>query len=51
MPPGVTIHAAFQLFFLSEFWENTSITGGDASTGSSYVTGDSRIDLFAIPVL
>lgn len=49
--PGVTIHAAFQLFFLSEFWENTAITGGDASTGSSYVTGESRIDLFAVPVL
>lgn len=49
--PGVTIHAAFQLFFLSEFWENTPITGGDASTGSSYITGDTRLDLFAIPVV
>lgn len=49
--PGVTIHAAVQLFFLTEFWENTPITGGDASTGSSYVTGDTRIDLFAVPVL
>lgn len=49
--PGVTIHAAFQMFFLSDFWENTPITGGDASTGSSYVTGDTRIDLFAVPVL
>lgn len=48
---GATITARAQVRFISEFWENTTIDGGDAGTESSYETGGLRLDLFAIPAI
>lgn len=49
--PGATLTAKVELRFMSEFWENTSIDGGTSGAESSYETGDTRLDLFAVPVL
>lgn len=49
--PGESITARVELRFVSEFWENTTIDGGDSGAESSYETGDTRLDLFAVPVL
>lgn len=35
--------------FVSDFWENTAIDGGDSHTESLFVAGDVRLDLFALP--
>lgn len=51
LAPGATFTARAQLRFISEFWENTTIDGGDAGTESSYETGGLRLDLYAIPAL
>lgn len=51
LAPGAKITAAAQVRFVSEFWENGSINGGDTDTESSYETGDLQIDLYAIPVI
>lgn len=51
VPPGATYTARAQLRFVSEFWENTVINGGDSGTESSYETGATRLDLFAVPVI
>lgn len=49
--PGETIHARAQVSFVSEFWENTMISGGDADTESKIISGDLRIDLWALPAM
>ncbi|QHB37772.1 hypothetical protein I5G63_gp031 [Mycobacterium phage Imvubu] len=49
--PGQSITARVELRFVSEFWENTTIDGGDTGSESSYETGDTRLDLYAVPVL
>ncbi|QGH75288.1 hypothetical protein I5G61_gp40 [Mycobacterium phage Quesadilla] len=51
LEPGQRITARVELRFVSEFWENTSIDGGTSGTESSYETGGTRLDLFAVPVL
>lgn len=51
LAPGATFNGAVQVRFISEFWENTSITGGDADTESSYETGELQLDLYALPVI
>ena len=51
LEPGETITAALELRFISEFWENTIIDGGDTGSESSYTTGATRLDLFAVPVI
>lgn len=51
LPPGQTITAKAELRFVSEFWENTTIDGGDSGSASGYETGDTRLDLFAVPVI
>lgn len=51
LAPGETITAALELRFISEFWENTTIDGGDTGSESSYTTGATRLDLFAVPVI
>lgn len=51
LQPGQSITARAELRFVSEFWENTTIDGGDTGSESSYETGDTRLDLFAVPVL
>lgn len=48
---GQTVTAAVQLRFISDFWETQAITDDESGSESSYVTGDTRLDLFAIPVL
>ena len=51
LAPGQTITARAELRFMSEFWENTAIDGGDTGSESSYETGDTQLDLFAVPVI
>ena len=46
---GETITAKIEVRFVSESWENTQIDGGDGDTESKVVTGDVRLDLFAVP--
>lgn len=47
--PGDTIHGIVQVYFVSEFWENTILDGGDSDTESRVVAGDLRLDIFAVP--
>lgn len=49
--PGETFHAQVQLRFVSEFWEDTLIDGGDASTHSGFISGETILDLFAVPAI
>ena len=51
LQPGQSLTARVELRFVSEFWENTTIDGGDTGSESSYETGETRLDLFAVPVL
>lgn len=51
LAPGVTFTGQIQLYFTSDYWETSTIVGGNLDTESSYSTGASRLDLFAIPVL
>lgn len=47
--PGQTITARVALRFRSELWETVAIDGGAAFTKSLVITGDTRMDLFALP--
>ncbi|APD19261.1 hypothetical protein PQB71_gp31 [Mycobacterium phage Taptic] len=49
--PGETISARVDVKFVSEFWENTSIDGGESEAESGFLCGAYRIDLFAIPAV
>ncbi|URC18143.1 hypothetical protein SEA_ZENTENO07_42 [Mycobacterium phage Zenteno07] len=49
--PGQSITARAELRFISEFWENGTIDGGDSGADSSIETGGTRLDLFAVPVI
>lgn len=49
--PGQTFYAAVALTFVSDFWENTTIDGGDAGSTSSINAGELRLDLFAAPTI
>ncbi|QHB37342.1 hypothetical protein I5G58_gp040 [Mycobacterium phage BirdsNest] len=49
--PGQSITARAELRFISEFWENATIDGGDSGADSSIETGGTRLDLFAVPVI
>lgn len=49
--PGQTFNAALEVRFISENWEATIISGGDADTESKIITGDARVDLFAVPAV
>lgn len=51
LAPGDTFTARVEMRFVSDFWENTTIDGGDAGCESSYETGGLRLDLFAVPVI
>jgi hypothetical protein len=47
--PGERFNAKVQVRFVSDFWENTTIDGGDQSTESVILSGGVRLDLFAVP--
>lgn len=49
--PGGTFIAKAQLRFITQFWENTVIDGGDTGTMSGWNCGDTQLDLFAVPIL
>lgn len=49
--PGETFNAQVDVKFISEFWENTQIDGGDAGTASGFVSGEVQIDVFAMPAV
>ena len=51
VPSGGVVTARFALSFKSLFWESSAIEGGDAGTECSYITGETRLDLFAYPSL
>jgi len=47
--PGQTITARVAVRFQSAYWESVAIDGGVAFTRSVVVSGDTRLDLFALP--
>ncbi|MCV7424329.1 hypothetical protein H7K45_27660 [Mycobacterium yunnanensis] len=49
VPPGETITARVEVRFVSEFWESGNIDGGDTGTEAKFTSGDTRLDLFALP--
>ncbi|UVT31566.1 hypothetical protein SEA_MASK_33 [Mycobacterium phage Mask] len=49
--PGETFFARVSVRFVSEFWENTTIDGGDQNTESLFISGDTRVDLFGLPAV
>lgn len=51
LEPGESITAKAELRFMSEFWENTTIDKGDTDSESSYDSGGTRLDLYAVPVI
>jgi len=46
---GETITARVEVAFVSENWEGSMIDGGDGDTEATIVTGELRMDLFAVP--
>lgn len=46
---GDTINARVDLRFVSEYWESGNIDGGDTGTEAKFTSGDTRLDLFAVP--
>ncbi|AKF14605.1 hypothetical protein AVJ28_gp36 [Mycobacterium phage Baee] len=49
--PGDLITARVEVRFVSQQWETTSIDGGTSGSDSSYNSGATRLDLFAVPVI
>lgn len=49
--PGQSITAKVEVRFLSEQWETGTIDGGGSGSESSYESGGTRLDLFAVPVI
>lgn len=47
--PGDTFHARVELWFRSEYWENSVIDGGDQQTESYIRHEGTQLDLFAVP--
>ncbi|MGV0738251.1 hypothetical protein ABQF35_14175 [Mycobacterium syngnathidarum] len=47
--PGETFFARVQIRFKSDYWEQTTIDGGDQNTESLFISGDTRVDLYGIP--
>jgi hypothetical protein len=47
--PGQRATATVEVRFVSEFWENTTITGGKANTDCTVLAGELGLDLFAVP--
>jgi hypothetical protein len=51
LPVGARLTAKVEVRFITGFWENTTIDGGSRGSESGYESGDTRLDLFAVPVL
>lgn len=51
LPAGASLTAKVEVRFVTEFWENTIIDGGNSGAESGYESGDTRLDLFAVPVI
>lgn len=49
--PGETIYAKVAVSFISEYWESTAIDGGADGTESSFLSGATRLDLYAVPAI
>lgn len=49
--PGEDFVAAAELRFITQQWEYTTIDGGDSEAESGFETGDTRLDLFAVPII
>ena len=47
--PGEKATATVEVRFVSEFWENTTITGGKTNTDCTVLAGELGLDLFAVP--
>lgn len=47
--PGETFTARAEAWFVSSFWENTMIDGGDQGTESFYWHGGTTLELFTVP--
>lgn len=51
LAPGKTFTGAVQVRFVTEYWEQGQIDGGNSETESSYDAGELRLDLFAVPAI
>ncbi|QFP94654.1 hypothetical protein I5G59_gp34 [Mycobacterium phage LilMcDreamy] len=51
LAPGETITAQVEVRFKTEQYETNTIDGGSNGSESSYVSGATRLDLFAVPVI
>lgn len=49
--PGDTYTGRVDVRFVTTIWEGTDPDGGDAGTESTYIAGDLRLELFAVPVI
>lgn len=47
--PGQSITARVEVRFVSELWQGALISGPSEGTNSNYVTGDTVLDLHAVP--
>lgn len=47
--PGQTFFARVAVRFVSFFWENTAIDGGESGTESSFTSGFTGVDLYGMP--
>jgi hypothetical protein len=47
--PGDTFHGRVEVRFRTDNWEDTVIDGGDHAAESGFVSGGTRLDLFAVP--
>lgn len=48
---GETIHCRVGVRFVSQYWESSSIDGGDSSTQSGFISGSTTLDLWAVPII
>lgn len=51
LDPGEDFVASVELRFITQLWEYTAIDGGDSESESGFETGDTRLDLFALPII
>lgn len=49
--PGISATAHVEVRFVTQFWESSAINGGSSGTESSFESGITQLDLFAVPAL